>query len=417
MERAHETETRMRPNHPRTKTAGRALTFNDRPRGPRLSRRMRYARFRVIVWWSVFVAASWLTRGGVRAAEPAMLGEIERVGEGVTPGIATDADGTLHLVTMHDGTILYRRKPVGGKFGAVEQLPLPEGKAPYNSPHVVCDAGGVVHLVFARDVTGSSRKAWYTNRRDGAWKPPLLAIEAAPGKRVNYPRLALAEGTALVSAFVGGASVVVQLVGLEAVPSVGRRIDTPLWVAHAFPRDGGVWVVGRAGAAGHKLERYDSAWTRQGEALLLSRDTPTKTGEPTAAVADGDGTIFVVGLTGHPVQRLWGTTEPRATAGASVILGPEVGRDVKERTFPVMAIDRGGRVYVSYRDHGTGEGRVTVFDAAVGRFSEPLAVAPSTTARLRWNPHLAAAREGGVHVAWDDGGQVFTRVARVPVAR
>jgi hypothetical protein len=387
-------------------------------RAPRfLIQRMRCARFRDVLWVSTLAVATFLTSGGVRAAEPAVLGEIERVGEGVTPGIATDAKGTLHLVTMHDGMILYRRKPVGGKFGPAEQLPLPEGQAPYNSPHVVCDAGGVVHLVFVRDATGSSRKAWYTNRQGDTWKPPVLAIEAAPDKRVNYPRLALAEGTAFVSAFIGGGSVVVKLVNLDAVPALRGRIDTPLWVAHAFPRDDGIAVVGRAGAAGHKLERYDSAWTRRGEPLLLSRDTPTKTGEVTAAAADREGTIHVVGSTGQPVQRLWGTTDRRAAAGASVILGPEVGHDVKERTFPVMLIDRGGRAYVSYRDHTTGEGRVTVFDAAAGRFSAPLTVAPSTTSRLRWNPHVAAARDGGVHVAWDDQGQVFTRVVRVPAER
>ena len=356
-------------------------------------------------------------QGGAHGSDRPELSEIERVGEGITPGIATDAGGTVHLILMQDGMIFHRRKPHGGKFEPAETLPLPEGKAAYNSPHVVCDAAGVVHMVFERDFTGASRKAWYTNRSGGVWKQPVLAIEStAPDKRVNYPRLALAEGVAFVSAFTARGSVIVKLVGLEAVPTLAGRIDTPLWVAHVFPRGIDVLVVGRAGGNGHQLHRYDAALARRGEPVLLSRGTPTKTGEATAAAMDRAGTILVAGSSGHPTQHLWGTTDRRAAAGANVVAGLELGREIKEHTYPVMTIDRAGRAYVSYRDHVTGEGRITVFDVAAEGFSAPVTFAPATTKRLRWNPQTAPAREGGVHVAWDENGQIYTRTVRIPRA-
>jgi hypothetical protein len=342
------------------------------------------------------------------------LGVPTRIGSGITPGIAVDARGTVHIVTMHEGAIVHRQQPAGGEFGSPEIVPAPEGRAAYNAPHVVCDDRGTVHLVFERDFTGTSRKAWYTNRHNGVWKPPLLAIERhEPERRVNYPRLSLGDGVAWVSAFVGGGSTIVKVVDPDSAPRVSGRIDTPLWVAHVFPRSGEVVVVGRAGAGGHKLERYSAALERIGEPLLLSRGSPTKTFEPTATVIDAAGVIHIVGVTAQPVQKLWYANERRAAADMEVILGPDVGENVGEHTYPVMQHDRGGRLYVSYRDDATGEARLTVFDEPAGRFLPPVTIAPATTRRLRWNPHLAAAPEGGVQVVWEDNGEVFVRTAGV----
>ena len=80
-----------------------------------------------------------------------------------------------------------------------------------------------------------------------------------------------------------------------------------------------------------------------------------------------------------------------------------------ENTYPVMQHDRFGRLYVSYRDHATGEARLTLIDEPSGRFLPTVTIAKSTTRRLRWNPHLAASPEGGVLVVWEDDGEVFVR--------
>jgi hypothetical protein len=347
---------------------------------------------------------------GGATAEWSALGPVIRIGEGITPGIATDHEGTVHVIIMHAGAILHRQKNLGRDFGPPEPLPRPEGDAQYNSPHVVCDASGVPHVVFARDATRASRRVWYASRQGGTWQQPLLAIERTePDRRANYPRLTLAGGVAYVSAFTGGSSTVVKITDLDSRPRAGGRIDTNLWVAHAFPRGDELLMVGRAGASGHKLERYDAALARLGEPLLLSRGTPTKTFEPTAAVMDDAGVIHVAGATATPEQVLWYTTDRRAAAGQDVILGPTLGHEISEFTYPVLHFDRGGRLYVSYRDHTTGEARLTVFDAKANTFAVPVTVGPATTRRLRWNPHLAALPGGGVGVVWDDKGQVFFR--------
>ncbi len=357
-----------------------------------------------------------LLAGGTRAlaAGTIQTGETLRIGSGITPGIATDDRGTVHVLTMHDGAIFHRQRPPGGEFGAAEALPLPEGKGNYNSPHAVCDARGTLHVVFGRDTTGTARKAWYTNRSGGVWRQPLLAIERTePDRRVNYPRITLDRGVAWVSAFTAFSSTIVKVVELETAPRVAARVDTSLWVAHVFPRGDELLVVGRARAAGHKLERYDAGLTRRGEALLLSRGTPTKTLEATAATMDSAGAIHVVGLAGAPAQRLWYTTDARAVAGQDVILGPAVGEKVSESTYPVIQHDRRGQLYVSYRDHASGEARLTAVEAKSGQFLPPVMIGPATPRRLRWNPHLAAAPEQGVLVVWENNGEIFLRSAEL----
>lgn len=364
---------------------------------------------------AAFVATAVM--GGLLAAparaEWNRLGETHELGRGITPGIAVDASGTLHVVFMHDGAIFHRRATRGEAFGAAERVPVPEGSANYNSPHLVADARGTVHLVFARDVTGASKKAWYAAWRDGVWSPPFLALDlSGTGRRINYPRLAIAAdgATAYVSGFAGGGSVVVRLGDLGGTPKITARTETRLWVAHPLvTTTGDVVMVGRAGASGHQLERYTRELVRVGEPLLLSRGTPSKTFEATAAVLDERDVVHAIGATGSPAQMLWYNSSARATAGKPVVLGPELGQHIGERSYPVLLRDAQGRLYVSYRDHATGEARLAILDTSGERFAEPVVVAPAITSRLRWNAHLAAAPGGGVHLVWDNDGRVYFR--------
>lgn len=314
---------------------------------------------------------------------------------------------------MHDGAIMHRRAERNGVFGAAETIPVPEGRANYNSPHLASDAEGTLHLVFGRDVTGSAKKAWYSTWRDGKWSTPLLVLDhSATGRRINYPRLAVADGgrTVFVGGFAGGGSTLVRIDRGSGAPTIGARVDTPLWVAHPLPTAAGeVIVVGRAGASGHKLERYTRDLVRSREPVLVSRGTPTKTFEPTAAIFDARGNVHIAGATGTPNQVLWYTTSERAAAGKPVVLGPELGHDIGERSYPVLACDARGRIHASYRDHASGESKLTVLEPGGERFARPVVVAPAITNRLRWNAHLAAAPGGGVYAVWDADGRVFFR--------
>jgi hypothetical protein len=350
-----------------------------------------------------------VARAGIQVGAP---GVVRELGAGITPGICVDAHGAVHVVYMEGRTILYRRADGSAlRFGPPESVPVPEGPALYNSPHLVCDANGTLHLVFERDWTASSRKAWYSRRQHGRWSEPLLAIDrSGTERRVNYPRLAVAGDTVFVGAFAGGGSVVAKLGNSNAKPTVTASVETPLWVAHPLLSPSGeILIVGRDGARGHKLVRYTPDLTAIGDPLLLSRGTPTKTFEPTAAMIDASGVVHVAGATGSPVEVLWYTTNERAAAGLPVILGPELGHGIKEFTYPVMIRDAKGRILVSFRDHATGAARLTMFDPQSEKFVEPITIAPATTRRLRWNPHLAAAPGGGVYVAWDTDGRVFVR--------
>ena len=346
-------------------------------------------------------------------AEWNTLGEIQELGVGITPGICTDPKGGIHIVTMADGGIVYRYADRSGRFGPPESMPVPEGPAIYNSPHLVGDSAGVVHVVFERDFTGRSKKAWYSNRQDGKWRAHVLALDlSATERRINYPRLAVHGTTVYVGAFAGGGSVIAKLVEVTSAPRLASSIETALWAAHPLiDPTGGIMVVGRAGPRGHRLERYSANLELRGEPLLLSAATPNKTGEPTAAVIDAGGVVHAVGVTrSTPTSEvIWYNTNARAAAGQPVIIGPEIGDHVKELTYPVLLEDAQRRIYLSYRHNGTGEAKLTIFDRAAGKFALPVTIAPRTTSRLRWNPHIAAAPAGGVYVVWEDEGKVRFR--------
>lgn len=372
--------------------------------------------------------ASQTTASGFSAAENRAnwnaLGEIEDLGAGMTPGVAVTPDETTHVVYMAEGKIFHRQREPRGRFGSPEAVALPSdvaaAEAVFNSPHLVSDRAGTLHLVFTSGFTKASQKTWYTNRQGGTWKIPFLAIDqTATGRRANYPRLATDGTAAFVGAFAGGGSTLVKLVDLVATPRIAAKAETLLWVAHPLlGANGEVAVVGRRGAAGHHLERYSADLVASGTRELLSRGTPTKTFEATAAVIDDAGVIHAAGAAGSPHSTLWYTTSTRAAAGQDVILGPELGTGIKEYTFPTMIRDDCGKIYISYRRHPIGDGQLAVFDERAGRFETPITFAPAIHQRLRWNAPLAAAPGGGVYTVWESEGRVFIRaVGQTPDAK
>jgi hypothetical protein len=359
----------------------------------------------------VFIALA----GRASAAEWGARGEIHAIGAGITPGIASDERGGLHLVYMRGAEIFHRSGDAQGRWDAETRVPAPDGTGDYNSPHLVCDPAGTLHLVFTRGFTRHARVAWYTNRQAGAWRDPVVAIDQSDtGRRVNYPRLAVAGTTVYIAAFAAEGSRVVRLLDVLSEPRVGGHIDTRLWVAHPLLRGDELLLVGRAGGQGHMLEPFSRQLAPTGEPLLLSRGTPKKTGEPTAAVIDRTGVIHAVGVTGGAPDRLWYANDRGARQGREAVLGPELGDYVDEYTYPVLQADARGRIYVAYRDHSTGEGRITVIDPATGQFAQPVTFAPALTRRLRWNAPLAAAAGGGVYVVWEADGRVYLRGIGVP---
>jgi hypothetical protein len=340
------------------------------------------------------------------------LGETHDLGAGITPGIAVDPAGTIHMVFMHAGKIHYRHAGRDRSWSEPESIPAPEGRFNFSSPHLVCDAAGALHLVFAHDFAGTSKRAWYATRQNGRWHTPVVVLDESGGqRRVNYPRIATDGTTAYVGGFVGGGSAIAKVTNLSSAPTVVRKIETRLWVSHPLRHRDELLVVGRAGAAGHRLEHYTLELEPGGEMLHLSHGTPTKTGEPTAAIIDESGVIHVAGSTGSLRQVLWYTTSERARAGRNVILGPELGEDIKEYTYPVILRDPSRRIYVSFRDNATGESRLTVLEPGDARFAEPITIGPTITKRLRWNAHLAAAPGGGAYLVWDAGERIYFRAA------
>ena len=351
------------------------------------------------------------------------LGEIETLGAGNTPGIAASPDGTTHVIYMADGKIFHRQRDARGRFGPPEPIPSPAEVTPadarFNSPHLVCDSRGTLHVVFTNGFTGAARRAWYTNRAAGTWKSPVVAVDQTEsGRRVNYPRLATDGTTAWIGAFAGGGSTLVKLVDLATTPRVVARAETLLWVAHPLlDANGGIFVVGRRGAAGHHLETYSPDLVATGPRALLSRGTSTKTLESTTAIVDDSGVVHVVGAAGSPQNFLWYASSARAAEGKDVVPGPELGTGIKEYTYPTLVRDARGRMYVSYRRHPIGDGQLTTWDAASGRFENPVTFAPVIDQRLRWNAPLAAAPGGGVFAVWEAEGRVlFRAIGQAPEA-
>ena len=356
-----------------------------------------------------------LHAGQAKAPGWAALGETIALGAGTTPGVGTDWEGNVHVVFMRDGGILHRTHVFGAAaLSPEEAVPLPEGPGPYNSPHVVCGANGVVHLVFVHDFAGKSRRSWYAQRRDGKWSAPLLVHDITEeDRRLNYPRLHVAGDTAYVAGFVGGGSAVMKVVGLAGEPRVSGMITTKLWVVHPFVRSDELLLAGRAGSHGHALETYSSNLEPRRPGFVLSRGALMKTGESTAAYMDRAGVIHVAGLTGGGEAIVWYNSDRRAEQEKDLLIGPDVGAWVAEYTYPSMTGDEHGRIFISFRHHTTGEGRLAMVEPQQATFSGAVTFAPEITKRLRWNAPLAAARGGGVWLAWESDGEAFLRFAGV----
>ena len=370
---------------------------------------MQHSVFRLLVLLS---AASIAT--GAAPGPWAAPGEIRDLGPGITPGVCVDSRGAVHVVYMRERDILYRTSDDGQTFGPEERLPVPEEAGNYNSPHLVAGPDDTIHLAFARNFTGESKKCWYMRRPDGRWTPPLLAIDqTAANRRANYPRLHVDGNTAYIGAFAGGGSIVARIRGERGTPELDRILETKLWAAHPLTRGNEILIVGRAGSRGHMLENYDEALEPTGPAVLLSHGTPAKTGEPTAAILDRTGTVHVAGVAGGAPEYLWYNNDRRAARGEPVLLGPVLGEHVKEYTIPTLCSDGRGTVFVSYRHHGTGEGMLTRLDPTAGKFASPTVFSTGITRRLRWNAPLAIAPDGVVHVVWETDGRIQFRSVRI----
>ncbi|MBM4028812.1 MAG: DUF1593 domain-containing protein, partial [Planctomycetes bacterium] len=346
------------------------------------------------------------------------LGPIRSLGPGITPGVATDSYGGVHIVYMNAGRILYVQADAAGTLRDPQEIPAPEGEAVYNSPHLVLDPEDVPHLVFERDFTSKSKKVWYTNRRQGAWKPPIEAIHA-PEQRANYPRLAVTEDVALVGAFSPGdgfSGTLAKIVDLDTTPRVAAAATTALWVPTPFVVGDGWIVLGRAGPAGHMLQKYGPDLKPAGNMQKISVGTPSKTGEPIAGLRDAKGVVHAAGITGQAVEDghrdwLWYNNSARMSAGQGAILGPMFSAGVSEYVYPSMIQDSAGQLYLAYRDFDTGEGKlVTVSPQG---FGSPISIAPSATRRLRWNPQIAPGPDGRIYAVWDDNDTIHFRAIRV----
>ena len=350
------------------------------------------------------------------------LGTQQSLGAGITPGMATDSQGKIHLVYMTGGRIYYRLGTPAGVFGPTEEIPYPAGTGTgtYNSPHVIVDANDIPHVAFEKDFIGSSKKAWYTNRIGGTWKSPVTAIDMTgiTNGRVNYPRLAVSGDYACVCSLVTDSSEIchgkiAMLNNLASSPTVTHIRDTVYWQPDpVFTSQGYLYVTGRNGTLGHYIQRYDLDLNTVGSERKISIGTPSKTGESAAAVVDKNDVIHAAGVTWESDQRLiWYNNTQRLDQGKSSICGllVPVGYELGERHYPTMTIDACGTVYVAYYDCETGGAKASI---VVGdSFATPVAFAPSMTVRLRWNPHMAPGLSGGVYAAWDDnnGESMFLR--------
>ena len=346
------------------------------------------------------------------------LGTQQTIGDGITPGLATDSLGNIHVVYMNGGAIYYRRANSSGVFGAVEQIPVPEGAANYNSPHVVCDTNGDPHVVFERDWYPSTSKCWYSNRKSGSWKTPVLAFN---GLLVMYSRLVLYGSNAFVTASTGDpAGMLARFSNLSGIPHLDTTNGTYLFAPYpVIDSTGKLFVIGRNSAAGHYLQRYDLNLNVVGAGVKMSTGTPNKTGEPTAAMIDGANLIHAIGNCGatgidpESSSDLWYNKSQDGSAPAQgSILGLAGPGWMGQVVYPHSALDANGRIYLAYRNEATGEGKISIVNN--DQFAEPVTFTsaitdPNTGEQRRWNCQVAPARAGGVYVAWDYAGRCYIR--------
>jgi hypothetical protein len=347
-----------------------------------------------------------------------ILGTQQTLGDGITPGVATDSCGNIHVVYMNNGAINYNKANPAGVFGTPEQIPVPEGPANYNSPHLVCDTNGDPHVVFERDWYPSTSKCWYSNRKGGSWKTPTLAFN---GLLVLYSRLVLSGANAFVVASTGTpAGLLARFSNLSGTPHLDLTNSTYLFAPYPVTDGSGrLFVIGRNSASGHYLQQYDRNLNAVGGGVKMSTGTPNKTGEPTAAVIDGANVIHAVGNCGatgidpESSSELWYN---KSQDGSGPVQGSILGLAgpgwMGQVEYPHSALDKSGRIYVAYRNEATGEGRISVVTNS--QFAEPVTFTPAitdpnTSEQRRWNCQLAPAPGGGVYVTWDYNGRCYIR--------
>jgi len=347
-----------------------------------------------------------------------ILGTQQTLGGGITPGVATDSQGNIHVVYMNNGAIYYTKANPSGIFGVLEQLPVPEGAANYNSPHVVCDASGDPHVVFERDWYPSTSKCWYSNRKGGSWKSPVLAFD---GLLVMYSRLVLYGSNAFVAASTANPSgTLARFSNLSGAPHLDLTAGTYLFAPYpVIDSSGNLFVIGRNSAAGHYLQQYDFSFNAVGGGFRISTSTPNKTGEPTAAVIDNAGLIHAFGNCGatgidpESSSDVWyNTSQDGSPPAQDSVLGLTGPGWMGQVVYPHCALDAHGVLYVAYRNETTGEGRISIITN--GQFADPVTFTPAitdpnTSEQRRWNCQLAPAPGGGVYVTWDYNGQCYIR--------
>ncbi len=372
--------------------------------------------------WVIYIGPGTGTFAGGACPETqeawSALGPQQTLGDGITPGVATDAQGNIHVVYMSDGAIHYRKANVAGVFGAAELIPAPQGAANYNSPHVVCDADGDPHVVFERDWYPSVSKCWYTNRKGGSWRPPVLVFN---GLLVMYSRLVLYGSNAFVTASTAEpAGTLARLSNLGGTPHVDVTNGTYLFAPYpVIDGAGKLFVIGRNSASGHHVQQYDRNLNAIGAGVKISTGTPNKTGEPTAAVIDGTNLIHVIGNCGatgidpESASDIWYNQSRDGSAPArGSILGLTGPGWMGHVVYPHGAVDAGGKIYLAYRNEATGEGKISI--VTDNRFAEPVTFAPAitdpnTAEQRRWNCQVAPAPGGGVYVTWDHNGKCYIR--------
>jgi hypothetical protein len=348
----------------------------------------------------------------------AILGTQQIIDDGITPGVATDSQGNIHVVYMNNGAIYYNKATPAAVFGTPELIPVPEGPGNYNSPHVLCDTNGDPHVVFEKDWYPSTSKCWYSNRIDGSWKPPVLAFN---GLLVLYSRLALSGSNAFVTASTGEpAGLLARLSNLNGTPHLDLTNGTYLFAPYpVIDSSGRLFVIGRNSASGHYLQQYDRNLNAVGSGVKLSSGTPNKTGEPTAAVMDSANVIHAIGNCGatgidpEASSELWYNKSQDGSGPAQgSILGLPGPGWMGQVVYPHGTLDRNGRIYVAYRNEATGEGKISIVTNS--QFAEPVTFAsaitdPNTAEQRRWNCQVAPAPGGGVYVAWDYNGRCYIR--------
>lgn len=334
------------------------------------------------------------------------LGSQKEITSGITPSVAVDSQGALHMVYMDNNAIYYRKGDSNGNFGSPETIPTPEGPGDYNSPQIQVDNQNNPHVVFEKGWTSGSKKGWYTNRIGGSWKQPIVAV--SHDNRINYPRLLLRDGNAYVTGMTG-TGIIAKIENLSSSPQVTKTVNTALWVAYpAIDASGKLHVSGRNGASGHFIETYDLNLNKL-ETTKISLGLPSKSGEPTGGYADSQGGMHVAGVSVSDTgtEYLWYNSLNRAKANTNVLMYPVCDCHVSEYFYPMIVEDSRGRIFMTYTDRNSAQGKVTILSN--NSIQSPAVFASSVTQRLRWNPQIVAAPGGGVYAVWDKDNKVYFR--------